>query len=121
MQVVDDTIYVNSALGQSVFTEVPRFPNRSIDLRAGGPTAPVPGRIVSVAVAPGDRVEAGDALVVLEAMKVEHRITAPEGGTVSEVLVAVGDNVEAHQVLVRLVEAAPDDAGPPDAQEEAAP
>jgi acetyl/propionyl-CoA carboxylase alpha subunit len=102
VHVVDDTIYVNSALGQSVFTEIPRFPVRGVDPVAGGPTAPVPGRVVSVEVSVGDVVAAGDTLVVLEAMKVEHRITAAEPATVTEVLVASGDNVEAHQVLVRL-------------------
>ena len=102
VQVVDDTVYVNSALGQSVFTEVPRFSDHGVDLAASGPTAPVPGRVVSIEVTVGDVVAAGDTLVVLEAMKVEHRITAGEPGVVAEVLVATGDNVEAHQVLARL-------------------
>ena len=68
----------------------------------GGPSAPVPGTITAVMVAAGDAVHAGDTLVVLEAMKMEHRITADTDGLVSEVLVTVGDSVEAHQVVVRL-------------------
>jgi biotin carboxyl carrier protein len=53
-----------------------------------------------VAVAPGDQVAAGDLLVVLEAMKMEHRIVADVDAEVAEVLVEVGDSVEAHQVVV---------------------
>jgi biotin carboxyl carrier protein len=60
--------------------------------------------VVSVAV--GDTVEEGQTLVVLEAMKMEHRIAAEEPGVVTEVLVAVGDSVDAHQVLVVIGEVA---------------
>jgi len=102
---VDGVHYVNSALGQSVFRELSRFPEHTLDEIAGGPTAPVPGRVVAVNVADGDEVEAGQTLVVLEAMKVEHQINAAGPARVSEVLVALGDNVDAHQLLVRLEEA----------------
>jgi biotin carboxyl carrier protein len=62
----------------------------------------VPGTIVAVHVSPGDQVSTGDALVVLEAMKMEHRITADTDASVVEVVVAVGDAVDAHEVLVVL-------------------
>jgi propionyl-CoA carboxylase alpha chain len=101
---VEHTFYVNSALGQSVFTELPRFPDHDLAAVAGGPSAPVPGRVVTVEVRAGDTVAAGQTLLVLEAMKVEHRITAADDGVVAEVLVAVGDNVDAHQLLIRLEE-----------------
>jgi biotin carboxyl carrier protein len=55
-----------------------------------------------VAAAPGDRVEAGALLVVLEAMKTEHRVTAPHGGLVAELLVAEGQEVQAGAALVVL-------------------
>jgi acetyl-CoA/propionyl-CoA carboxylase biotin carboxyl carrier protein len=58
--------------------------------------------VVSVEVAPGDAVEAGQTLVVLEAMKMEHRITAAVDGTVEAVLVTPGDRVDAHQPLLHL-------------------
>jgi biotin carboxyl carrier protein len=58
--------------------------------------------VVGVHVAAGDRVTAGDALVVLEAMKMEHHIRADVDATVVEVVVAVGDAVDAHEVLVVL-------------------
>jgi propionyl-CoA carboxylase alpha chain len=70
----------------------------------------MPGGVVRVAVAPGDRVEAGQVLVVLEAMKMEHAVAAGGPGTVAEVAVAEGDQVETGRVLV-VVEA---DGGPGD-------
>ncbi len=100
------TTYVNSKLGQTDLVEVDRFPEPSILARDGGPTAPVPGRVVAVEVAPGQRVEAGQTLVVLESMKVEHRVSAPVSATVAAVLVAVDDVVQAQQLLIRLEDTA---------------
>jgi biotin carboxyl carrier protein len=62
----------------------------------------VPGRVVAVRVAVGDHVEAGQPLVVMEAMKMEHQIEAAEPGVVVELRCAVGDQVDARQVLVVL-------------------
>jgi acetyl/propionyl-CoA carboxylase alpha subunit len=64
--------------------------------------APMPGRILEVSVAPGQRVEAEQPLVLLTAMKMELSCVAPAAGSVSEVRCAAGDQVEAHQVLVEL-------------------
>ena len=69
---------------------------------AGGLTAPMPGRIVSVLVAPGDSVREGQAILVLEAMKMEHTLTAPADGTVEEVRFAPGDLVDEATELVVL-------------------
>ena len=99
-----DTWYVNSPLGQVDLREVPRFADRALDLAGAGPTAPVPGRVVAVAVAAGERIERGQTLVVLEAMKVEHQVCATQAGVVSDILVDVGDTVDAHQLLVRVEE-----------------
>ncbi len=98
----DTTTYVNSSLGQTDLVERDRLPAPDVLALEGGPTAPVPGRVVAVEVAAGDRVEAGATLVVLEAMKVEHRVRAPVDGTILEVLVGVGDTVDAQQLLIRL-------------------
>ena len=68
-------------------------------LAGGDPVAPMQGTILKVLVSEGDRVAAGDDLVVLEAMKMETVISAPKDGTVSEVLVAVGDTAAAGQVV----------------------
>ncbi|MDQ3411180.1 MAG: ATP-grasp domain-containing protein [Chloroflexota bacterium] len=64
--------------------------------------APMPGRILRIAVAPGDQVVAGQALVMLTAMKMELTREAPAAGTVTTVACAVGDQVEANQVLIEL-------------------
>jgi 3-methylcrotonyl-CoA carboxylase alpha subunit len=63
-------------------------------------TAPLPGKLVQVAVAPGQHVAKGELLLVLEAMKMEHRIHAPHDGVIDTVGGAVGDFVPAEAVLV---------------------
>ncbi len=77
----------------------PRFPEEADTVSAGTSTAPMPGRITSVAVAAGEEVVAGTLLVTVEAMKMEHRITAAVDGQVSSVEVAVGDQVDAGAIL----------------------
>lgn len=69
---------------------------------AGNLNAPMPGRIVSVDVAPGDLVIAGQTLVVLEAMKMEHAIKAPGDGVVAELFHKAGDQVAEGVELLRL-------------------
>ena len=67
-------------------------------------TAPMPGKVLSVAVKPGDVVQKGQVLAVLEAMKMEHSITAPRDGTVGEVMVAAGDQVAEGVELLALTD-----------------
>jgi len=68
----------------------------------GSITAPMPGKVIGLFVKPGDQVKAGDRLLVLEAMKMEHRLTAPFDGTVDAVAVAVGAQVSEGMVLIEL-------------------
>jgi biotin carboxyl carrier protein len=77
----------------------------------GGATvrAPMPGLVVRVAVVVGQRVEAGAALVVVEAMKMENELRAPRSGVVETVHVAPGDTVEKAAPLVTL--ASPEPSG----------
>lgn len=63
-------------------------------------TAPMPGGIIDINVNPGDEVEEGDALLILEAMKMENIIKSPVTGTIAAVHVAKGDNVEKNQLLI---------------------
>jgi len=63
-------------------------------------TAPLPGRIISLKVKVGDTVNAGDEVVVLEAMKMENSINSDYSGTVQQILVAEGDNVATDAVLM---------------------
>jgi acetyl-CoA carboxylase carboxyltransferase component/biotin carboxyl carrier protein len=74
--------------------------------------APLAGTVVSVAVALGQPVAAGDELIVIEAMKMEHEVRAQTAGLVREVAVAVGVTVPAGAVLAVLAEAAGEEAGP---------
>jgi 3-methylcrotonyl-CoA carboxylase alpha subunit len=64
--------------------------------------APMPGRVLGVFVQPGQRVEAGDRLLVLEAMKMEHRLTAQGAGTVKQVNAAEGEQVAEGTLLVEI-------------------
>jgi biotin carboxyl carrier protein len=71
----------------------------------GGPThvrAIIPGRIVSVSIAPGDPVEAGQQLLVVEAMKMQNELRAPRDGIVSTVAVGVGGTIEVGDLLLVL-------------------
>ncbi len=70
------------------------------DADAGAPTAPMPGVVVAVTARPGAEVAAGAALVVIEAMKVEHTIRAPAAGVIEAVHVRVGDAVDEGAELV---------------------
>ncbi|MFE9747492.1 acetyl/propionyl/methylcrotonyl-CoA carboxylase subunit alpha [Saccharothrix saharensis] len=82
----------------------PRFPEPEAKVAEGATIAPMPGTVVRVAVEPGQQVEAGAELLVLEAMKMEHRVLATTGGAVAEVLVRSGQQVDAGDVLA-VVEA----------------
>ncbi|HEY4175980.1 MAG TPA: biotin carboxylase N-terminal domain-containing protein [Kofleriaceae bacterium] len=81
------------------FTEVPRFPDAAAKVIPGGLIAPMPGKVVKVLVTAGESVAQGAALVVLEAMKMEHTVRASEAGVVRALHVAVGDQVDADRLL----------------------
>ena len=72
----------------------PRAASVGADTAGGRLTAPMPGKIIQVHVKKGARVTAGQALLVIEAMKMEHTIAAPADGTITAVNYAVGDQVE---------------------------
>ncbi len=73
---------------------------------AGGLLAPMPGRVISVHVEVGDRVERGQVVAVIEAMKMEHRLVAHQAGTVREVRAHAGAQVARGELLVVVDEEA---------------
>jgi len=80
--------------------ERPRFPIAESDDKPGSFRAPMPGKVVSTHVVLGDRVESGQLLLILEAMKMEHRVVAPAAGTIDELNVQTGQQVSNGELLV---------------------
>ena len=80
--------------------ELPRFPVREREVTKGGLTAPMPGKVIATHVVTGENVDAGQLLLILEAMKMEHRITAPMAGVVSELRVRAEQQVANGELLV---------------------
>ena len=87
-------LFVQVLRGTVAFAIVPRFDVQESEVAPGGLNAPMPGLILDVRVSAGQRVDAGETLVVMEAMKMEHVISAPSTGTVSDVLVTKDQQVE---------------------------
>ena len=84
--------------------EVDPLPEPVAALPAGSLTAPMPGQVVAVRVAKGDRVSAGQQLLALEAMKMEHPVLAPTDGVLAELRVTTGSQVDAGDVLAVIEE-----------------
>ncbi|MDJ0868489.1 MAG: biotin carboxylase N-terminal domain-containing protein [Myxococcota bacterium] len=95
-----DRLYVRGPRGDVAFRERPRFVLPGAEDDAGGFVAQMPGKVIDLRVQVGDRVSAGDTVVVLEAMKMEHPMRAAEDGVVTEVRVAQGEQVEAGTLLL---------------------
>jgi len=101
-----DQVWVQGPDGDVALTAVPRFPEAERgEAVAGALVAPMPGTVLAVHAAPGDTVAQGQLLMIVEAMKMEHRITAPAAGTVTEVRARPGDQVSGGDLLAVLDEA----------------
>jgi propionyl-CoA carboxylase alpha chain len=92
-------VYVDSALGSVHLSVVERFTDPADHVAPGSLLAPMPGSVVRIAVAVGDRVTAGQPMLWLEAMKMQHQINAPADGVVAELPVNEGQQVEVGAVL----------------------
>ena len=92
-------VAVESALGPVALTPVPRFRDPESALATGSLVAPMPGTVLRLGVAVGETVRAGQPVLWLEAMKMEHQITAPADGVVTELPVGVGQQVEVGTLL----------------------
>ena len=95
-----NNILVHMPFGDVMLQLKPRFKMPGTEVTIGGLIAPVPGKVIDVKVKKGKKVKAGDTLVILEAMKMEHSIKASEDGTVSELLISVNDQVENGALLM---------------------
>ena len=94
-----DVVDVDSVHGHVALTRLPRFVDPADQVATGSLLAPMPGSVVRVAVEQGQPVAAGQPVLVLEAMKMQHTVAAPYDGTVTDLPVSVGDQVAAGAVL----------------------
>ncbi|GAA2149829.1 biotin carboxylase N-terminal domain-containing protein [Nocardioides koreensis] len=97
--VAGDAVDVDSPRGHVRLTRVPRFTDPADAVASGSLLAPMPGTVVTVAVEAGAHVEAGQPVLVLEAMKMQHTVSAPHAGVVTEIDVKPGDQVAAGEVM----------------------
>jgi 3-methylcrotonyl-CoA carboxylase alpha subunit len=98
-----DGVAVFGPHGHALLSEVDPAETASESMTAGGGlVAPMPGKVVSYLAKPGDQVRGGQALAVMEAMKMEHTLHAPHDGVVAELHYAVGDQVAEGGALLRL-------------------
>jgi 3-methylcrotonyl-CoA carboxylase alpha subunit len=96
--------HVFTAQGATQITAIDALAHAGDAQAEGGRlTAPMPGKVVSFAVKAGDKVTQGQALAVMDAMKMEHTIAAPRDGVVAELLYAPGDQVTEGAELLKLV------------------
>jgi len=92
-------VYVDGLGAALAFREQPRFTDPATAHASGSLLAPMPGTVISVAAEPGQQVGAGQPVLVLEAMKMQHTVSAPHAGTVTEIPVQPGQQVAAGDVL----------------------
>ncbi|GAC56517.1 putative acyl-CoA carboxylase alpha chain [Gordonia hirsuta DSM 44140 = NBRC 16056] len=117
--VVDDQVFVDWPGASVALTRVPRYTDPSAVARPGSLLAPMPGSVIRIAVAEGDRVVAGQPLLWLEAMKMEHTIAAPTDGVVSVLAVTEGRQLAVGEVLAVITDDAASDAAASDEAESA--
>ena len=99
------TAFVDGPLGAVRLVVQPRFGDPDAAVAQGSLLAPMPGSVVRVGAAVGDRVTAGQPLIWLEAMKMEHTIAAPGDGVLAELNVGAGQQVDVGTVLARVEDA----------------
>ena len=94
-----EAVDVDSVHGHVRLVRQPRFTDPADAVASGSLLAPMPGTVVRVAVQKGDEVAAGDPVLVLEAMKMQHTVAAPHAGTVTQLNLKPGVQVAAGEVL----------------------
>ncbi|GGL27844.1 acetyl/propionyl/methylcrotonyl-CoA carboxylase subunit alpha [Nocardia jinanensis] len=104
----DDLVCVDSALGPVTVRRLPRFTDPADQIATGSLLAPMPGSVIRLGATVGSPVTAGQPILWLEAMKMEHTVAAPADGVLSAVNVEVGQQVEVGAVLAVVDPAAQD-------------
>ncbi|MFN0121159.1 MAG: biotin carboxylase N-terminal domain-containing protein [Blastocatellia bacterium] len=99
---VDDKWHVHSPRGAAILTSLPRYPDHAALAGNGAAESPMPGQVLKILVTEGQTVKTGDALVILEAMKMEQTIRAGTDGVVESIRVRTGQIVSPGDVLVRI-------------------
>ena len=99
---VGDRLYVHSSLGSCLVVRLPRHPLPQSATEQGSASSPMPGQVLKILVSEGQRVVAGEALLILEAMKMEQTIRAASDGVVESVKVKTGQIVSPGDVLVQI-------------------
>ncbi|TQL70776.1 propionyl-CoA carboxylase alpha chain [Nocardioides albertanoniae] len=99
-----DRVDVDSASGHTALRKRPRFVDPADQVAEGSLLAPMPGSVVSVHAERDERVTAGQKLIVLEAMKMQHTVTAPTDGVLTQINVTPGTQVAAGEVLAVVEE-----------------
>ncbi|GAA5106294.1 biotin carboxylase N-terminal domain-containing protein [Alloalcanivorax gelatiniphagus] len=102
-------VWVDAPLLSARLREVPRFTDPADAVASGSLLAPMPGTVVAVKVEPGADVAAGNVVLVLEAMKMQHTVTAPHAGTVTEINVEPGAQVASGEVLAVVATEEPEE------------
>ena len=97
---VDAKTYAVEASGATAAAPRPKAARKSAAAATGAVVSQMTGRIVRIDVKTGDKVNEGDVLLVIEAMKMENEITAPVGGTVTEIAVSAGARVSEGDTLL---------------------
>ncbi len=97
-----DEITINSGSGDLVFKVLPKFLDPNEIIIEGSLTAPMPGKILNINVKKGADVKAGETLLILEAMKMEHTIKATSDGKVVELYVKTGEQVQSGSDLMKI-------------------
>jgi len=97
-------IVINMPFGDINASVLPRFIEPGNDIPEGGLIAPMPGKVIDVKVKKGSKVKAGDTLVIIEAMKMEHSIKATETGKIAKVMIQLNDQVDNGATLLILAQ-----------------
>ena len=95
-------MHTQSRFGTAAWTRQPKFTHSESEQFGSGPTSPLPGTVIAVNVTEGQTVNEGEVLVVVEAMKMEHKIVATATATVTSIHFQPGDSVDTGDLLVSL-------------------